>query len=186
MTFSFVRKNVAFILMNTDTYNAPTKKDPYGLEGQIPTEWIVNKVASYRKNKNIEHIFVLGHKPYYVSGSPEIGHAGLPAGPVLWPKLNENHVVAMLSAHLHDYQRMQPGGQGTYQIIAGNSGSPGSAKFFGYSKIDIMLDGSVKLTSMGYDIGSPYFKAVPDNPSTLRDSTRLTWTSNKNPYVFDN
>lgn len=182
MTFSFVRKKVAFILMNTDTYNTPTKENPYGLEGQIPADWIVEKVESYRKDDNIEHIFVLGHKPYYVSGKPETGHDGLPEGPFLWPKLNQNHVVAMLSAHLHDYQRMQPGGKGTYQVIAGNSGSPGSAKFFGYSKIDIMLDGSVELTSMGFDIGEPYFKAVPQNPSTVRDYTELTWESNKNPY----
>lgn len=183
MTFSFVRENVAFILMNTDTYNPPTKENPYGLEGQIPTDWIVKKMEAYRKDQNIEHIFVLGHKPYYVSGNPETGHAGLPAGPVLWPKLNENHVVAMLSAHLHDYQRKQPGGKGTYQVIAGNSGSPGSAKFFGYSKIEIMLDGSVKLTSMGYDIGAPYFKAAPQNASTVRDQTQLTWEANKNPYL---
>ncbi|WP_299253440.1 hypothetical protein [uncultured Aquimarina sp.] len=36
----------------------------------------------------------------------------------------------MLSAYVHDYQRMQPKGKGTYQIIAGNCGSDGSADFF--------------------------------------------------------
>jgi len=182
MTFSFVRENIGFVLMNTDTYNAPTKDNPYGLEGQIPTDWIVAKVEEYKNNPSIDHIFVLGHKPYYVSGVPEVGHAGLPEGPVLWPKLNENNVVAMLSAHLHDYQRMQPGGKGTYQIIAGNSGSPGTATFFGYSKINIMKDGTVKLISMGFDKGEPYYKPMPNSPSTVRDSTNLTWSKNKNPY----
>ncbi|CAM1358985.1 metallophosphoesterase family protein [Tenacibaculum xiamenense] len=186
MTFSFVRQNIGFILMNTDTYNEPTKENPYGLEGQIPTQWIVNKVKEYKDNPSIDHVFVLGHKPYYVSGKPKTGHKGLPEGPILWPKLEENHVVAMLSAHLHDYQRMQPGGKGTYQIIAGNAGSPGEAKFFGYSKIDILNNGEVKLTSMGYNIGNPYYKAVPENPSTLRDSTTLTWEANKNPYQNQN
>ena len=182
MTFSFVRKNIGFVLMNTDTYNKPTPKNPYGLEGQIPTQWIVDKVTEYKKNPAIDHIFVLGHKPYYVSGVPETGHAGFPEGPVLWPKLNENNVVAMLSAHLHDYQRMQPGGKGTYQVIAGNSGSPGSATFFGYTKIDIMNNGTVKLTSMGFDKGDPYYKPMPNSPSTVRDSTHLTWTKNANSY----
>jgi len=186
MTFSFTRKNVGFVLMNTDTYNAPTAKNPYGLEGQIPTKWIINKVEEYRKNPKIDHVFVLGHKPYYVSGKPETGHAGFPEGPLLWPKLVENKVAAMLSSHLHDYQRMQPGSEGTYQIIAGNSGSPGSATFFGYTKIDIMTSGEIKLTSMGYDKGSPYYKAMPDSPSTIRDQTLLTWSTNANPYLNNN
>ncbi|NQY30487.1 MAG: metallophosphoesterase [Flavobacteriaceae bacterium] len=183
MTFSFVRKNVGFVLMNTDTYNKSSTENPHGLEGQIPTQWIVDKVTQYQKDPAIDHVFVLGHKPYYVSGKPETGHIGLPEGPVLWPKLNETHVVAMLSAHLHDYQRMQPGGKGTYQIIAGNSGSPGSATFFGYSKIDIMSNGEIKLTSMGYDKGDPYYKEMPNSPSTPRDTTSLIWNKNANPYL---
>ena len=183
MTFAFTRKNIGFVLMNTDTYNEPTKENPYGLEGQIPTQWIIDKVTEYKNNPKIDHVFVLGHKPYYVSGKPEIGHKGIPEGPVLWPKLVENKVIAMLSAHLHDYQRMQPGEEGTYQVIAGNSGSPGEATFFGYTQIDILGNGEVKLTSMGYDIGNPYYKAVPENPSTVRDETILTWTKNKNPYT---
>jgi hypothetical protein len=182
MTFAFTRKNIGFVLMNTDTYNAPTKDNPYGLEGQIPTDWIVKKVEEYKRNPKIDHVFVLGHKPYYVSGKPETGHAGFPEGPVLWPKLVENRVVAMLSAHLHDYQRMQPGNEGTYQVIAGNSGSPGSATFFGYSKIDIMSNGEIKLSSIGYDKGDPYYKSMPDSPSTIRDQTVLTWKQNTNPY----
>ena len=186
MTFSFTRKNIGFILMNTDTYNAPTTSNPYGLEGQIPTQWIINKVEEYKKNPNIDHVFVLSHKPYYVSGQPETGHAGFPEGPVLWPKLQDNNVVALLSSHLHDYQRMQPDDKGTYQIIAGNSGSPGSATFFGYTQIDIMTSGEIKLTSMGYDKGDPYYKAMPNSPSTVRDQTKLSWSKNANPYLNNN
>ncbi|WP_442266315.1 metallophosphoesterase family protein [Tenacibaculum sp. ZS6-P6] len=182
MTFAFKRKNIGFIVMNTDTYNTPTKENPYGLEGQIPTDWIIKKVEAYKKDKAIEHIFVLGHKPYYVNGKPHTDHQGIPDGPILWPKLEENEVVAMLSAHVHDYQRMQPGNKGTYQVIAGNSGSPGSATFFGYTKIDIMSRGKVKLTAMGFDVGNPYYKAVPENPSTVRDQTTLTWSQNSNLY----
>jgi hypothetical protein len=182
MTFSFTRRNIGFVLMNTDTYNGATSKNTYGLEGQIPTQWIIDKIEEYRKDANIDHVFVLGHKPYYVSGKPQTGHMGFPEGPVLWPKLVENKVVAMLSAHLHDYQRMQPENHGTYQVIAGNSGSPGSATFFGYTKIDIMSSGLITLTAMGYDKGSPYYEAMPNSPSTVRDQTNLTWSKNKNLY----
>ncbi len=182
MTFAFQRKNIGFVVMNTDTYNAPTKEYPYGIEGQIPTDWIIRQVETYRKNPKIDHIFVLGHKPYYVSGKPETGHIGLPEGPVLWPALQKNKVSAMLSAHLHDYQRMQPDDKGTYQIIAGNAGSPGTATFFGYSKIDIMKSGKIKFSSIGYDKGNPYYISSPDMKMTLRDSTTLTWEKNKNQY----
>ncbi|CAL2087295.1 Calcineurin-like phosphoesterase family protein [Tenacibaculum sp. 190524A05c] len=186
MTFAFTRKNIGFILMNTDTYNTPTSQNPHGLEGQIPTEWIINKVEEYRNNDAIDHIFVLGHKPYYIFDKGKItgetGHKGLPEGPVLWPKLRDNDVIAMLSAHKHDYQRMQPEGNKTYQVIAGNAGSPGEAAFFGYTKIDVMSSGEIKLTAMGFDKGNPYYASVPNNPTTLRDQTILTLSKNANPY----
>jgi len=183
LTFSFVRDRVGFVVMNTDSYNPPTTSNPWGLEGMIPTQWISNKVKEFQADSaNIDHVFVLGHKPYYIGGSPHTGHQGLPEGPTLWPELNRYHVEAMLSAHVHDYQRMQPGGKGTYQIIAGNGGSKGSASFFGYSLINILSNGTIELKSKGFDVGTPYYQAVPQNPMTLRDSTILTWTKNANPY----
>jgi len=183
MTFAFTRANVGFVCMNTDTYNPPTKENPYGLEGMVPTDWIVAKVQEYQSNPDIDHVFVLGHKPYYVSCQPETGHTGLPEGPELWPKFNESEVVAMLSAHVHDYQRMQPGDEGTYQVISGNGGSSGPAPFFGYTTINIMSDGSVELVAKGFDQETPYYKVSPDAVSTVRDQTTLTWTKNSNPYT---
>ncbi|MDY8135799.1 metallophosphoesterase family protein [Aquimarina sp. 2201CG5-10] len=185
MTFSFTRNNVGFVVMNTDTYNPPTKENPYGLEGIIPTQWIINKIKEYRKDSNIDHVFVLGHKPYYVNGKPETGHKGFPEGPILWPELQNSEVIAMLSAHVHDYERMQPEGKGTYQIIAGNAGSDGPAKFFGYSVINILNNGEVQLISRGFDKGKPYYKDVPNNLFKVRDSTILTWAKNKNPYEYN-
>jgi len=182
MTFSFARNNVGFVVMNTDTYNPPTKENPYGFEGLIPTQWIVEQIKQYKKNPDIDHIFVLGHKPYYVDGKPETGHQGFPEGPALWSQLQKNEVVAMLSAHVHDYQRMQPNGTGTYQIIAGNGGSKGSAAFFGYSTIHIMSNGEVQFLSRGFDKGSPYYQNVPVNIMKVQDSTMLTWSKNPNPY----
>lgn len=186
LTFSFVRDNVGFVVINTDSYNPPTAQNPYGLEGMIPTQWVIDKVNEYKANPGIEHVFVFGHKPYYVDGKPNTGHHGLPEGPVLWPELEEAGVVAMLSAHLHDYQRVQPIntalGGGTYQVIAGNGGSSGMAPFFGYSTISIMSSGAVVLNSVGFCKGDPYTAAVPQNPTTSRDSVQLTWAQNPNTF----
>lgn len=183
MTFSFVRGNVGFICMNTDTYNPPTRENPWGLEGIIPTDWIEAKVKEYQENENIEHIFVLGHKPYYVSCQGETGHQGFPEGPELWPKLVDAGVIAMLSAHVHDYQRMQPGDEGTYQVISGNGGSSGPAPFFGYTTINIMSDGTVELIAKGFDQETPYYQVSAGAKSTVRDQTTLTWEKNANPYT---
>ncbi len=181
-TFSFTRHNTAFIVMNTDTYNVPTTEHPKGMEGLIPTQWILNKIKTYRETPGIDHIFVLGHKPYYVNNAPETGHEGLPEGPKLWPELKNSRVAAMLSAHVHDYQRMQPGGEGTYQVIAGHGGSSGDATFFGYTQITVYASGKLQLLSKGFDKGDPYYKVPPQSPVTVRDSTLLTWSANANPY----
>ena len=186
MTFAFTRHNVGFVVMNTDSYNPPTSKHPYGVEGMIPTQWIIDKVNEYKADTSVDHIFILGHKPYYVNGEGETGHGGLPAGPVLWPKLQDAGVVAMLSAHKHDYQRWQPINDslngGTYQVIAGNGGSEGKAPFFGYSTISIMSSGKVELNSVGFCIGDPYTLPVPLNKTRPRDVVTLTWE--KNPTTF--
>ncbi len=182
MTFSFSRANVGFVVMNTDTYNKPTKEKPKGYEGLIPTQWIIHQIKQFKKNPAIDHIFVLGHKPYYVDGKPETGHKGFPEGPVLWPELQKSNVVALLSAHVHDYDRMQPDEKGTYQIIAGNGGSDGAATFFGYSTINILSNGDIQYLAKGFTKGIPYYEDVPSNKMKIQDSTILSWSKNKNPY----
>lgn len=181
MTFAFTRHNVGFIVMNTDTYNPPTGNHPLGQEGMIPTQWITDKIAAYRKDPKIEHIFILGHKPCYVDGQINTGHNGLPQGPTLWPIMNQYQVAAMLSAHVHDYQRVQPGNSGAYQIIAGNGGSSGPAEFFGYTLITVLKNGQIELQSIGFDPGNPYY-APSSAPSTVRDKTILSRGNNANPY----
>lgn len=187
LSFAFVRENIGFVVMNTDSYNSSTKNNEYGKEGMIPTNWVIEKVNEFKADPRIEHIFVLGHRPYYVNNKTENGHGGLPDGPKLWPALEKAHVVAMISAHKHDYQRWQPInkelGGGTYQIIAGNGGSKGDAPFFGYSTISIMENGDVKLSSVGFCKGDPYDVPVPSNPTTVRDEVLLTWKENVNEYA---
>lgn len=190
LTFSFVRKNVGFILMNTDTYNPPTAEDTLGREGIIPLSWIESKVQEFHADSTIKHIFVLGHKPAYVGNSIAEGHSGFEQSDKLWPKLRQFQVLAMLSAHKHFYERSQPGGDSTYQIIAGNGGSnnggvPGSndPAFFGYSIIQVYSGGKVQLISKGFNNDGEFYynpKPANENPTITRDSTTLTWTKNSN------
>lgn len=180
-TFSFKRGSIGFIVMNTDTYN---DLDTHGLEGKIPVQWIREQAQQFHVDSTINHIFVLGHKPYYVMGTPRTDHTGLADGPALWPILDSARVVALLSSHVHDYYREQPQDTGTYQIIAGNGGSPPitGAQFFGYTIINIMSDGTVELDSRGMNIGSPYYQLAADSTISSRDTTTLTWGANANPY----
>jgi len=194
LTFSFTRHNVGFVVMNTDTYNPPKATNPYkeGLEGQLPVTWVNDKVKTFKKDSTIDHIFVLGHRPYYVGGSPDTGHGGLPQGGELWPTFQDNRVVAMLSAHQHDYERWQPINDslkgGTYQIVAGHGGSvnnrhiPHSPPFFGYSLITVMSDGTIKLDTRGYCTGDTYLTPVPTNQMISRDTITMTWAQNPNTF----
>lgn len=182
-TFSFIRKKNAFIVINTDTYNSPTKENPYGIEGYFPIDWVESQIQKYRKDKEINHIFVLGHKPYYIFDLPFTGHYGLPEGEKLWNIMKKNKVNSMLASHFHDYQRMQPEWtEGPYQIIAANGGSQGPASFFGYTIINIMSNGKVKLISKGFEKPEPYYKPNYEKPTLVKDTTTLTWEKNKNPY----
>src|SRR5246127_4530004 len=188
MSFSFVRNNTAFIVMNTDTYDDSTAQLPYGLEGKIPYSHIVDRAAKYSTDTNIKHIFVLGHKPCYVDDTVTVDHEGLPDAPKLWPVLQKLGVCAMLSAHNHTYQRMQPGGSQTYQVIAGNGGSYGPTSFFGYSLINIYSSGRVQLISKGYNVDdskSAYYLNVPTNYFYNVDTTSLIWGANANPYTHN-
>lgn len=176
LTFSFVRKKTAFIVMNTDSYQYPDGGD----EGQIPLNWITSKMNQYRSDPSIDNIFLLGHKPYYNFCQSSTGHAGLPQGEALWNGMVKQKVTAMLSAHIHDYQRLQPAAYGgPYQVVAGNGGSPLDSrsvnKYFGYTIVQVMSNGKARLVSRGYSLGDPYYSGKNSGPFTTLDSMMLTW-----------
>lgn len=192
MTFSFVRGNVAFVMMNTDTYNAPSQTYAHGREGMIAYDWITAKTQEYHNDPTIDHVFVMGHKPAYTSSDNDPAlhfdtiHAGFMHSEELWLELMEDTVCAMLSAHAHTYSRNQPMGNGTYQVIAGNGGSK-NPEFYGYTIVNIMQSGEVQLISKGFDNdGKHYYdpKSASDgNPTITRDSTTLIWGKNSSTVV---
>jgi hypothetical protein len=173
MTYGFTDGNIGFIVLNTDTYNTD---GGIGVESQIPYKWVKQQVAAYNSDPTIDHIFVMGHRPFYVQCERDTTHQGMcdPAqsSPV-WQSFEDNDVASMLSAHVHQYQRMQPN-QKTYQLIAGNGGSPvhhhTPPAFFGYTRINVYASGRIEMLSEGYDAPTPYFDVVENPDWSIRDS----------------
>lgn len=181
MTYGFKHGNIAFIVMNTDTYNTEGPGG-IGLESQIPYEWVKKQVARYRSDTKIDHIFVMGHRPFYVNCIRDTTHQGMRdstrSNPV-WRSFQENKVASMLSAHVHQYQRMQPDSK-TYQLIAGNGGSPvhhhDPPLFFGYTRINVYASGRIEMLSEGYDAPTPYYDVVKTPKWSIRDSLNdMNW-----------
>lgn len=178
MTFAFKRGQLGFIVMNTDTYNeGPGGTD--GTEGKIAQDWVFAKIADYCADTS-RKVFVFSHKPAYASGSFQFGHSGFPLSATFFNTLTQHQGVALLSAHVHNYQRAQPGGSGPYQIIAGNGGSPPdnsyvSRFFYGYSIINIYKSGKIVQIARG-------LKQENDQTMVTMDSTVLSRTPNANPY----
>lgn len=175
MTYGFKDGNIAFIVLNTDTYNTEGPNG-IGVESQIPYEWVKKQVAKYHADPAIEHIFVMGHRPFYVECARDTTHQGIrnaaQSSPV-WQSFEDNNVTSMLSAHVHQYQRMQPN-QKTYQLIAGNGGSPvhhhEPPLFFGYTRINVWASGRIEMLSEGYNAPTPYYDEVKNPKWSVRDS----------------
>ena len=178
MTFAFKRGSYGFIVMNTDTYNEdPGGSD--GTEGKIAQDWVFSKIAEYSADTS-RKVFVFSHKPAYASGSFQFGHSGFPMSATFFQTLTHHKGVALLSAHVHNYQRAQPGGSGPYQIVAGNGGSPPDGSyvsrfFYGYSIINIYKSGKIVQIARGQNQAS-------DTAMITMDSTVLSWQPNANPY----
>lgn len=190
-TYSFNYNDSHFILINTDTYDQQEEC------GNIPATWIVNDIEAARADTSINHIFLMGHKPSYIKSyqegqSPRSGIDIIQTGLTdsIWPVMESNQVEAMLSAHSHQYWRSQPDSNATgagdsYQIVAGNGGSPyvkhlpDEDKFYGYTIVYVMLDGTVQLRSMGRSIGRhAYMHPIPaGTQTTVRDAIEITWGS---------
>lgn len=184
LTYSFTKHNIAFIVMNTDTYNPPVAPATEGEEGQIPLTWIEGQLKQFKKDSTIDHIFVLGHRSYYIYGTPTTDHGGLPDGKALWDAMDAANAVAWLGAHTHDYNRYQDTAGGVTQIIAGNAGSPGDSAFFGYSQITVYSSGKIALESRGYCVEETIYKNPASHPMMTQDVSDLKWTGNTNPLTY--
>jgi hypothetical protein len=176
-TYSFRHLNSHFIVLNTDTWNEDS------LIGTFPIDWVEADLMQARADSNVEHIFVLSHKPVVVNPKKEADDTVNDSlGSALWKLLEKYEVEAMLSAHSHQYQRLQPNQGKTQQVIAGNGGSkyngslPADEQFMGFCRVLVMKSGRVQLQSYGRCVPKKhYLSSKFATASTLRDTANLAW-----------
>jgi len=191
MTYSFTYGNTHFILVNTDTY------DNTGRIGMAPAAWINADIIAARKDTSVQHIFVLGHKPAIVHKELYSYENTIDTSVVksIWPVMVANKVEAMLSAHIHQYSRLQPDSFKTYQVIAGNGGSPYEGalqhkdsiaqQFFGYTIVYVMKNKNVIVQSMGRTVKyKDYLETLtPTDSTTVRDLVNISWGTQAKAYM---
>jgi hypothetical protein len=178
LSYSFDFKDAHFVALNSD---------PVGADWHVPTKWLSSDLTSAR-SKGAKHIFVIAHKPAY--SYPTVPTDGLSfdvaARDAYWAVLNANQVEGMFSAHNHAFWRSQPAGGKTFQVIAGNGGTPldatidptipGTGVYFGYTVVSVTNSGRVFSKSYGRDIPTAgYAATAPAVAATMRDSVEITW-----------
>lgn len=169
LSFTIKDGGVLFIMLNTDTFvdNITT--------GDIPLNWLGQKLAEGQADTEIEHIFVMGHKPLIKPGLDAYIVRDEEIQPALDLINQTPKVRAFLTSHYHlwDFREM-PGG--VPQIIAGNGGSllkgpfaDRSVGYYGYTVIDILDSGEISVESWGRPIPEPYWSEERQPRATLRE-----------------
>jgi hypothetical protein len=185
LTYSFNFRDTHFVILNTD---------PVGAAATVPVHWIADDLAVARQDRSIRHIFALGHKPAFTP-SDATPDCSLDSNPsvrnVFWDELNGANATAYLVSHAHLYNRSrpasptEPGVIKTWQVVAGNGGSPvdkmwaesGAIPYYGYALVSVTNDGRTLLTGYGRDFDlSNYIAPSPAQqyPTTVHDSADLT------------
>lgn len=185
LTYSFNFRDTHFVVLNTD---------PVGAVASVPVHWIADDLAAARQDRSIRRIFALGHKPAFTP-SDATPDCSLDSNPdvrnVFWDALTGASGTAYITSHAHLYNRSQPATPTqpsvtkTWQVVAGNGGSPvdtmwaasGAIPYYGYTVVTITTDGRALLTGYGRNFdGSNYLAPSPAQqyPTTVRDSADIT------------
>ncbi|MBC7390683.1 MAG: metallophosphoesterase, partial [Opitutaceae bacterium] len=170
LTYSFNYKNDHFLILNTD---------PTGRDSRLPFRWLRNDLKAV---PNARHVFAFGHKPAYSSKFKPLDglEAFVAQRDSFWTVLENAHAEAMFAAHEHVWDTIQGHIGKTWQVIAGNGGSAVEStwktapnNYHGFTLVSVYTTGKIVCQSMGHDIGTNYFDAVPQNPTTERANFRL-------------
>ena len=183
LTYSFDFARTHFVLLNTD---------PVGKDASAPLNWVAQDLATAAAN-HVKHIFVIGHKPAYAYPTslyvpPLATEDGLGATyplerDALWGMFADAGVEAMLSAHNHLYYRTQGPVGATWQVVAGNGGSPiepivdrDSQSWFGYTVVTVHRNNEVTLTSYAHQVpAAGYLASSVGYPTVVRDQADISW-----------
>jgi 3',5'-cyclic AMP phosphodiesterase CpdA len=127
----------------------------------VDQAWLDSILGS---SSRFEHIFVMSHHPMQDLG----GVSG-----AFWASLVKHHVDAYFCGHWHQYNRSQPGGGDTWQVIVGTAGAPLSPVSPGepgmtivgqYGFVIVDVSGpSVKITFFSDTDGNGHYDNVMDS-----------------------
>ena len=170
LSYTFRKDNLGFMVLNTDTFTTDN------VNSQVPLFWTDQQLDALQSNPQIEHVFVLGHRPINSLDSEEKAIQAS-HGQTLQAQLQAHSKVrAYLCAHAHhwNYQKL-----GTLpQITAGNGGSKAEKSFrkkgyYGYTMVHLKASGKVHIESWGRPIPDPYASLAPQPAATLREKFSL-------------
>ena len=176
LTYSFDYGKDHYVIINSD---------PVGQDYRVHWHWIQKDVLAAHKN-GARHIFTFAHKPAYTSHFKKGGSGdGLDNYPAardsFWTALENSKTVAMLVAHNHLWDSIQPHAGKTWLIVAGNGGSKLEKNwtekpngYFGYTVVTVPVKGAPRLTSYGRDVDpTNYNNPMPNSPTTIRAQFEL-------------
>ncbi len=173
LSFTLQVDDLFFIVLNTDTFI-----DDVTI-GDIPVHWLTQQLDKADRDEEIEHVFVLGHKPFLRPGLP--GYIVREGERQTADRLlgSSPKVRAFLTSHFHLWDH-RPLRSGVPQIIAGNAGTAPSGDFnkngegyYGYTVIDLLDSGRIVAHNWGRPIPQPYNSEAPQPPATLRATIQL-------------
>ena len=127
----------------------------------VDQDWLDSILASSTRFK---HIFVMSHHPMQELGGVD---------GAFWKSLIGHHVDVYFCGHWHEYNRSQPGGGGTWQVIVGTAGAPlvpfslgepGTTISANHGFVIVDVTGaSVKITFYGDAHGDGHYREMRDS-----------------------
>ncbi len=144
----------------------------------VDQNWLDGILSSSSK---FEHIFVMSHHPMQDLGG---------VNGAFWESLVRHHVDAYFCGHWHEYNRLQPGGGDTWQVIVGTAGAPLIPFFpgepgttisgrYGFVLVDV-TGASVKVTFYGDSHGDGHYHDAMDSffvSGSKGDEKTVPWSA---------
>jgi hypothetical protein len=157
LTYSFDNGGSHYVVLNTDSWTTTPDPSTGSTQiGWIALHWLETDLAAAEANPAIKGIYLFGHKPLVSpSGSTDSAHAINPAlAPTMAQLIDKTPKVrGYFTSHVHEWWPSQLPGRGTYQIIAGNGGSPMEpawtepSPYFGFTLVRTYASGKVGVIS---------------------------------------
>lgn len=170
LSYTFQKGNIGFMVLNTDTFTTDN------VNSQVPLFWTDQQLDALQSNSQIQHVFVLGHRPINSLDSEE-NAIQASHGQTLQAQLQAHSKVrAYLCAHAHHWNYQKLGK--LPQITAGNGGSKAEKSFrkkgyYGYTVVHLKASGKVHIESWGRSIPDPYASTSTQPAATLREKFSL-------------